>query len=207
MNKGYLDIAAHYDKCLKQHGDTHLGVDWPRKKDVEVRYQVMLDLLKPSSGKTRLLDFGCGASHLYGYIRRRKYTNLEYIGLDISRSFIDLSKIKYPNNRYICVDILREPKKLPVFDYAVMNGVYTQKRSLKQAEMFSLLKKQVKLVFRRARLGIAFNVMSGQVDWKRKEAFHLDFDEIASFLSKEVSRQFVFRHDYGLYEFTTYIYK
>lgn len=207
MNKKYLDIAAHYEKCLERHGDTHWGVDWPRKKDVEVRYRVMLDLLRPAAGKIKLLDFGCGASHLYEYIRRKKYLNLEYIGLDISKPFIDLSKKKHPKNRYLCLDVLRDPGKLPVFDYAVMNGVYTQKRNLSQAEMFDLLKKQVKIVFGRARRGVAFNVMSGRVDWKRREAFHLDFDELASFLVKEVSRDFVFRHDYGLYEFTTYLYK
>ena len=207
MKKNYLDIVSHYEKCLEKHGDTHLGVDWPRLKDVQTRYRVMLDVMRPSSGAVKLLDFGCGASHLYEYIKKEKYRGIEYLGLDLSRAFVDLSKKKYPRNRYFCLDVLKEPKKLPVFDYAVMNGVYTQKRDLSQAEMFMLLKKQVRLLFSRARRGVAFNVMSGQVDWKRKEAFHLDFDELASFLSKEVSRNFTFRHDYGLYEFTTYIYK
>ena len=207
MKKGYLDIVAYYEKCLEKHGDTHLGVDWPRLKDVQTRYRVMLDIIRPARGTVKLLDFGCGASHLYEYMKKERCSGVEYLGLDLSSASVSLSKKKYPRNRYFCLDILKEPKKLPVFDYAVMNGVYTQKRDLSQAEMFTLLKKQVRILFSRARRGVAFNVMSGQVDWKRKEAFHLDFDDLASFLSQEVSRNFTFRHDYGLYEFTAYIYK
>ncbi len=207
MSGRYIDIVTHYEKCLEKHGDTHLGVDWPRLKDAETRYKVMLDLLPRPLRGAKLLDFGCGSSHLYEYMKKKKYSGVEYLGLDLSKAFIDLSRRKYPRNRYFCLDILKEPKKLPVFDYAVMNGVYTQKRSLSQSEMFSLLKQQVRIVFARAKRGAAFNVMSGQADWKRKEAFHLDFDELASFLSKEVTRNFTFRHDYGLYEYTTYLYK
>jgi hypothetical protein len=49
-------------------------------------------------------------------------------------------------------------------------------------------------------------VMSKHVDWERDDLFHLPFDALGSFLREEVSRHFVIRHDYGLYEYTTYIY-
>jgi len=44
--KNYLAIVSHYESCLERHGDTHLGVDWPEKKDAETRYRVMLDVIK-----------------------------------------------------------------------------------------------------------------------------------------------------------------
>jgi hypothetical protein len=40
-----------------------------------------------------------------------------------------------------------------------------------------------------------------------EERFHVPFDLVASFLAREVSGHFVFRHDYGLYEFATYVYR
>jgi hypothetical protein len=49
--------------------------------------------------------------------------------------------------------------------------------------------------------------MSKQVEWERDDLFHLPFDVMASFLAERLSRRFVIRHDYGLYEYTTYVYR
>ena len=71
-NKKYMSIISHYESCLEIYGDSHLGVDWPKKEDVEIRYQVMLEVIKPLvNEKISLLDFGCGASHLYQYLIKK----------------------------------------------------------------------------------------------------------------------------------------
>jgi cyclopropane fatty-acyl-phospholipid synthase-like methyltransferase len=157
--------------------------------------------------KIKLLDFGCGASHLHEYIIRNNLFNIEYSGLDLSEQFIELSRRKFPSTDYYCLDILDAEVDLPDFDYIVMNGVFTEKRDLLFDEMFEFFRAVVSRVFEKARAGIAFNVMSGQVDWERSDLFHLPFDLVASFLARNISRRFVFRHDYGLYEYTTYVYR
>jgi SAM-dependent methyltransferase len=205
----YLDIVSHYESCLERHGDTHLGVDWPKKEDVEKRHRVMLEVVKrePHEGTVRLLDFGCGAAHLYEYIRDNGITNIEYAGLDLSERFVELCRQKFPSNNFYCLDLLQESGSLPSFDYIVMNGVFTEKRSLTFDEMFTYFKRLVKKVFEKAEVGIAFNVMSKHVDWEREDLFHLPFDELAAFLKQELTRNFIIRNDYGLYEYTTYVYR
>lgn len=208
--KNYQTIVSHYEECLEQHGDNHRGVDWPKKEDAEIRYQVMLDLIQlasPPAAPVRLLDFGCGASHLWEYILARGIKNITYSGLDLSPKFVALSQSKFPANVYYCLDLLEESVEIPTFDYIVLNGVFTEKRSLEFEEMFAYFKLLVKRVFARAEVGIAFNVMSKHVDWERDDLFHLPFDLLAGFLSNEVSRNFVFRNDYKLYEYTTYVYR
>ena len=208
MQKKYLDIVSHYESCLEKHGDTHLGVDWPRKQDVETRYKVMLEVIRQDTpGNVRLLDFGCGASHLYEYILQHKLQHIDYSGLDLSERFIRLSRSKFPLINYYSLDILEDPASLPDFDYIVMNGVFTEKRNLTFDEMFSFFQAVAKKVFSKSRVGIAFNVMSKQVDWERDDLFHLPFDLLARFLAEEVSRHFVIRHDYRLYEYTAYVYR
>ncbi len=208
MDKEYLGIVSHYESCLQRHGDTHLGVDWPRQRDAEISYGVMLDVIRSAdrNASVQLLDFGCGASHLYEYILTRRMDRLSYSGLDLSEKFIELSKSKFPAVNYYCVDLLNEGATIPNFDYIVMNGVFTEKCELSFDEMFSYFKRLTAKVFDHAEVGIAFNVMSKQVDWERDDLFHLPFDMLASFLTREVSRNFVFRHDYGLYQYTTYVY-
>jgi SAM-dependent methyltransferase len=209
MEKKYFNIVSHYESCLDKYGDTHRGVDWPNLPDAEKRYQVMIALIKPFHDSTvSLLDFGCGASHLYEYMRKHgKDKMINYFGLDISDKFIELSKQKFPWITYHCLDILRDPLEIPNFDYIVMNGVFTEKINLSFEEMFCYFKEVIKKVFSITNIGIAFNIMSKHVDWERQDLFHLPLDMLAEYLTKEVSRNYIIRNDYGLYEYTTYVYK
>jgi len=208
VEKKYLSIVSHYETCLERYGDSHLGVDWPRADDVQTRHRVMLEVIRPESkGQTiSLLDFGCGAAHLNDFIREQRLDHIQYAGLDLSEKFVRLSQNKFPANQFFCLDLLDEDVSLPIFDYVVMNGVFTEKRELSFDEMLSYFKQLVRRVFQHATIGIAFNVMSKHVDWERDDLFHLPFDTLAEFLTKEVTRNFVFRNDYGLYEYTTYVY-
>ena len=209
VEKKYLSIVSHYETCLDQHGDSHLGVDWPRADDVHTRHRVMLEVIRPESkGQTiSLLDFGCGAAHLNDYIVEHRLGHIQYAGLDLSEKFVRLSQNKFPANRFFCMDLLDENASLPMFDYIVLNGVFTEKRELSFDEMLSYFKQLVPRVFAHAAVGIAFNVMTKHVDWEREDLFHLPFDTLAEFLKKELTRNFVFRNDYGLYEYTTYVYQ
>ena len=206
--KKYKEIVEHYEACLAKYGDTHLGVDWPRPEDAKTRYRVMLELIRqPHPPAVTLLDFGCGASHLYEHILAAGFVGIEYIGLDLSPNFVELSRRKFPQNRYVCADILEEPEALPACDYIVMNGVFTEKRGLTFDEMLAYFQRMLIAVFSKARLGIAFNAMSKHVDWERDDLFHLPFDTLAGFLTASMTRNFVIRNDYGLYEYTTYVYR
>jgi SAM-dependent methyltransferase len=209
MTDTYHAIIRHYEDCLEKFGDTHRGVDWPNEADAAKRYRVMLDLVKPSmsTAEQTLLDFGCGASHLYQYMLERGVSGLRYAGLDASSAFCELSARKYPQNDYLCVDVLREPERVGEFDFIVMNGVFTEKRELSFDAMFDYFKQVLRVVFKKARRGVAFNVMSKQVDWERDDLFHLPIGDLTDFLAKELSRHYVVRNDYGLYEYTTYVYK
>jgi hypothetical protein len=68
-DKPYASIVAAGEECLRLYGDSASGVGW-RRNDAELRYRIMLDLLRSTEDVT-LLDFGCGASHFYEFIRRQ----------------------------------------------------------------------------------------------------------------------------------------
>lgn len=207
-HKKYLNIVSYCESFLEKHGDNYLGVGWTkRQEDADTRYRVMLDAIRSDMPKVKLLDFGCGASHLYEYILKHKLDNIEYSGLDLSPKFLNLSRRKFPSVNYYQLDILDDQVDLPGFDYIILNGVFNSKCDLSFEGMFSYFQAIVTKVFDKSRIGIAFNVMSKQVDWEREDLFHLPFDMLAAFLTKRVSRHFVIRHDYGLYEYTTYVYK
>lgn len=203
----YQRIVEHYEACLERYGDSYRGVDWPKEVDAETRYRVMLEVVRNmQTSPVTVLDFGCGAAHLYEYILKTHLNTIQYTGLDLSRKFIELARRKFPDRRFLCMDIL-ESADIPAFDYVVMNGVLTEKLDLTFDEMWSYARRLIKTVFDKTRVGLAFNVMSKHVDWERDDLFHLPFDMAAAFLRREVSKNIIFRSDYGLYEYTTYIYR
>jgi hypothetical protein len=200
--KEYLRIAQHYEACLERHGDTCRGVDWPNEADALKRYRVMLEVIREREEPVSLLDFGCGASHLWPHVP----AHVAYAGADVSPEFLRLSRAKYPENTYFEVDIL-EDNTLPEFDYIVANGVFTERTSLSRDAMWEFFTRAVEELWLRTKRGLAFNLMSKHVDWERDDLFHVAIDEVAGFLVDRVSRHFVVRNDYGLYEYTVYVYR
>jgi SAM-dependent methyltransferase len=207
--KPYATIVSECESYLAKFGDDYRGVGWTKSPEHATRrHRVMLDVIQPVEGTdVTLLDFGCGLSHLYEYILANRLDHIKYSGLDVSEQFLARSRAKFPHVTYYDVDVLEDSSRLPTFDYVVLNGVFTLKSSLSYEEMLDYFKLVLERVFAIARSAVAFNVMSTIVDWERDDLFHLPFDTLASFVTAALSRHFVIRHDYRLYEYTTYVYK
>lgn len=202
----YKKIFKHYESCFAKEGDTHKGLDWPNEKDQYTRFFVMTDLFKEVSNP-KVLDFGCGLGHYLSFVKKhRKDLNINYIGLDISKQFIDRCKIKFPNENFICIDVLKEELNFN-YEFAILNGVFTVKNELSEDSMWEFMSAVLKKVFKTAESGIAFNVMSKNVDWEKENLFHVSMDKLSKFVCENLSRNFIIRNDYGLYEYTVYVYK
>jgi SAM-dependent methyltransferase len=199
----YLKLAEHYDKCFQKYGDSNLGVDWPNYEDTLTRHQVMYEIIKKEN--STLLDFGCGLGHFNEWIINNN-KQVQYSGLDINEGFYNTCKIKFSNLSFYNVDIFRE-NNLPNFDYIIINGVFTEKQGLTQEEMMEFFTSALIKLWDKCDEGIAFNLMSKHVDWERDDLFHVGLDELGWFLKKNLSRNFIIRNDYKLYEYTTYVYK
>jgi SAM-dependent methyltransferase len=210
MKKTYDKIIEHYENCLEKHGDNHLGVDWPRQDDADKRYKIMLDIIRlnnDAGSAVTLLDLGCGTAHLLDYVNKEGFNSIDYSGLDISQKFVDVCKQKYPESSFYCLDIIEESDKIKNFDYIIMNGVFTEKRELSFDEMWEYFTKMIEIIYKKCNKGLAFNVMSKNVDWERDDLFHVSLDLMSNFLCKNLTRDFIIRNDYGLYEYTTYVIK
>ena len=203
----YDRIVRYCEACLERHGDTHRGVDWPKQEYATTSYDVMIGVIREFGERVSMLDVGCGLSHLYERILARGIDSIDYAGVDLSERFLAQCRAKFPAVPYFHVDLLETGESLPSFDYVIMNGVFTEKVDISFDAMWDYMTRLVEKAYSLARKGIAFNVMSKQVDWERDDLFHVPFDLLADFLGKKISRNFVFRHDYGMYQYTAYVYR
>ena len=207
----YRELVKHYEKCFQINGDTCQGVDWPKENDAEIRYKVMLNIIDwyeikyGIKDKYDVLDFGCGLGHLYEYSKKNT-SKIQYSGLDVSEIFVNKCRRKFPEVEFICMDILQEDG-LKLYDFIVMNGVFTEKLGLSYEDMWAFFTRMVEKIYPFCNKGIAFNLMSKDVDWEREDLFHVPLNQISSWLTKHLTRNFVIRYDYGLYEYTVYVMK
>jgi SAM-dependent methyltransferase len=205
----YQELAEHYEKCLEKHGTVPKGVDWPNLDDLNNRFSVMLALCKRASPQPiKLLDLGCGYGAFLDYLKSVGIADqVEYVGMDISAKMIDSAKKLHMPHHFEQRDILLHPLEAASYDYVVMNGLFTEKQGLSQAQMELFFKDMVTAAFAACRQGIAFNVMSFHVDWFRDDLFHLSLDRMTTLIHECCSRNLIIRSDYGLYEYTVYAYK
>lgn len=210
MKKKYEEIYKHYEKTLKAYGPTYKGMDWPKLEDVFKRFKVQLDIVESNTkfkNGISLLDLGCGVGHLLDFIKNETSLNVSYTGVDISKEMIKNAKNRHPENVFEAKDILTTPLSSSQFDFVIMNGVLTEKLSLSFDEMKDFATRIISKAFSYANHGIAFNVMSSHVDWERNDLFHWPVDDLLGFLTKNLSRNIQIRMDYGLYEYTVYVFK
>ena len=208
-NQPLLPLVDACEAAFEEHGDTYLGVGWTKSQEnAELRYQVMLDVVRPDGpAPATLLDLGCGASHLLEHIHRSGADGIVYSGLDVSKLFIDVSRAKFPDVDYYLGDIHDSALAVPVFDYVVMNGVFTYKGPLSFDQMVRQWERLVTAAIAHARVGVVFNTSSPYVDWQRDDLFHPPMSVLTDFMARSACPYFVVRHDYGLYETAVYAYR
>lgn len=194
-----------------QHGDTHRGLGYPKLEGFDARYRVYLDVTRFGPAGERncsLLDIGCGTGRLLDEIKISGDNDITYRGVDLSPALLEAARKKHPEADFVCGD----PFELTEIwsaspDYAVFGGIFTCRLQMTEEEMTDYMIRLLRLAFAHCRRGLVFNVMSEHVDWKRDDLFHVPFDRMAEILQSNLNRNYIFRADYGLYEYSVYVYK
>lgn len=205
----YYKLVQHYEECFQKYGASYRGMDWPNEEDLARRFEVMLKVVQPDSPKlVSTLDLGCGVGLLIDHLRAKHILNeFEYWGIDLSATMVTVARERHPAQRFEARDILLEALPAQCVDYVIMNGLLTEKVTLSHQTMEAYARDVIRMAFAACRRGIAFNVMSTHVDWNRSDLFHWSLDSVVAFLVRECSRSIVIRMDYGLYEYTVYVYR
>jgi len=229
----YKQIASHYEEKFDQFGATPKGLDWDNQENLNKRYEVMSELysIKENSWNTNkitLLDFGCGFGGFYEWLKNHQHFKPDYTGIDINENLINKARELY-QPEYVdeyadlssipgfgLIDI-HDPEQWESFnnpnifsdkfDYIICNGTFTVKAGLTQEEMTNFMCSTLEKLWTKTNKGIAFNCMSKILDYERDDLFHVSFDELSMWVYDNLSSKFTIRQDYGLREFTMYVYK
>lgn len=206
----YRPLVESVEKLYAEHGDTHRGMGFRREEGFEARYRVYLEVIRGAAAREEcsLLDVGCGTARLLDLIKSLGRDEISYRGVDLSPKLLDAARKKHPGADFI----LGDPFDLEEIwsarpDYVVFGGIFTSRLQMSVAEMTDYMLRMLRLAFTHCRRGVVFDVISAHVDWQRDDLFHVPFDQMADLMQANLNRNYVFRADYGLYEYAVYVYK
>ncbi|NOX20182.1 MAG: class I SAM-dependent methyltransferase [Nitrospirae bacterium] len=117
---GKKELLEFYDHQIKRCGYTCQALRWTPEGQ-RARYSFIRHLLIKAEAE-RILDFGCGFGDLYGYLKDN-HMKVEYTGIDINEKMVQEAKRRYPDARFLCLDIEEENFK-ETFDAVIVCGVF-----------------------------------------------------------------------------------
>jgi len=107
--KKYIDILdketiKRYNKRFDEYGISAKTLGWGSKKDQLTRFKTATTFIDFTNKS--ILDIGCGFSDFYDFIIKKNIKIKEYKGIDINKNLINVSRKKYPKNKYEIRNIL-----------------------------------------------------------------------------------------------------
>ncbi len=206
MDKLKQNIIEYYQSRLAEHGDSAQGVDYNGQKSQYQRFEI-LAAIAPLTGKN-LLDVACGLGHFYDYLLETENRPAAYKGVDIAPEMIRMAQQRHPALHFAVEDLLALPAPVePIFDYVICCGLFHLRAGNSENEWKEFSEAMILRMYQFARYGMAFNMMTDQVDYKIDRLYYADPAHYLNFSRHNLSRYVCLRHDYPLYEFTCYVYR
>jgi SAM-dependent methyltransferase len=196
-------VVEHYERQLARFGPTAQGMDWKDEASQELRFRVLCGVC--DLGGRSLHDVGCGAGHLYGFLRRQGVA-VDYTGSDASPRMLECARRLHPEARFEQRD-LRQGPPAETWDVVLCSGLFSVKLAHSDETWWRFVRETLLGMFEMCRVAIAFNLMSDRVDWRTKDLFYAPPGAVLDFCRAELSPWVILRHDYPLHEYTVYVYR
>ncbi len=192
-------LLKRYSDRLAQYGATDAALGWSKSKQ-RLRYQILLKywLTQPAPLPLRVLDFGCGFGDFFGYARNCG-VELDYTGLDINEDLIEVARQRYPQTRFLCLDVFEQPFA-ESFDIVLSCGVHNHRL----ADNRAFVERTFELFNGISNSGFAVNFLSTRFTFQNVDNYYSAPEEILK-LGLRHSPRVSLRHDYMPFELTIFV--
>mgnify|MGYP006437329009 CR=1 FL=1 len=198
---------AYWQTKLEEDKDLTYAVGSESIAHKNLRYQ-QISKLFGNDVNFSLLDVGAGVADYYSYLKQyfpdRK---INYSALEITEEFSQIARNKYPEIKIQSSSILDSEDSIEVNDYVVLSGIFHQLGEASISEWETYLEEMIVKSFALCKKGMAFNVLSNFVDYKKSGNYYCDLVDLQQFIVSKLSRFFTVNHAYPLFEATFYVYK
>lgn len=179
-----IDSFTFYSNAIKKHGIDAKGVNWLSKKNQELRFDEILQLLPDVLSEYSLGDAGCGFGDFYHYLVKKDKQVKHYMGVDSLLEMVSLATTQ-TQEEILHLDICKET--LPVKDYYICSGALNILTSF-ETHLF------IHNCYKSSRKAFIFNTLYG--DRASDTYNYIQKKEIQSIAEKLKVRKVIYKEGY-----------
>jgi SAM-dependent methyltransferase len=201
-------VAALYTSNLDEHGINSKSVGWPDSASQLLRFEKLALLLDaaPHSERVSVADFGCGYAPMLRFLDERDRPPIgRYIGYDISAEMLKAARREVGADPR--VELVHASEPAEDVDYTFVSGTFNVRMGSSEADWELFVKGQLRALWQRSRRGLAFNLLTTYVDWRKDDLFYASASEFFDYCKSGLSRFVSVVHDYPLYEWTMLVHR
>ncbi len=215
MIKPEEKIRDIFDAEVKKYDKDPRACYWKSEASQWRRFEIMTQNFESSlfsDPNCSVVDVGCGQADFLGYLDSHGFKG-QYFGVDISPLMIKVCqsrlKIDFEDVEqrpiFHCVDFMKTSIDSTIHDYVFASGIWNMKvwYDNLMAELYA--KKVIEKMFRIARKGIAYNMLSQLGDWYNSSNHYYSPDVMLCHAFKFGRHRVILRHDYAPHDFTIII--
>lgn len=180
-----------YQRSFKEFGVSAQGVHWNSKDTQYKRFEVLTQFFKNDIKNTSIVDVGCGFGEYLVYLQNNSLVLQDYIGVDCEEHMINISKKRFPNQKFYKKNILFDP--LFEADYYICSGALNI-LLYSQVELF------IKRCFKYSNKAFVFNYL------KHLTFTNISQDDIIN-ICEQYTKNISIKENYLENDFTVIMYK
>jgi SAM-dependent methyltransferase len=193
-------VAALYSENLATHGTTARAIGWRDEETRILRYKVLANVLGEDRGPLSVIDWGCGYGGLWTYLTESRGLDVtHYDGYDLSQEMLAAARASLGSDR---IRLIQSDVIANESDYAFVSGTFNVRYEATDDEWLAYVTSSLETLWRHARKGIAFNLLSTYVDWREPQLYYADPCAFFDFCKRRLSKRVSLFHDYPLHEWT-----
>lgn len=198
-------VGRYYSEKIIQYGATPRGVDYNSLESQQIRFDVLSNVITDKEGFS-VLDYGCGFGSLYDYLKL-KYSNFNYIGLDISQEMLDEALKRNSND--VNSKWIANLNPVDSFDYVIACGIFNVRLKTTDKEWLNYILETINKLNEHSIKGFSFNALTKYSDkeFMKDYLYYADPLFLFDYCKTHFSRNVALLHDYNLYDFTIIVRK
>ena len=154
-----INNEKFYTSAIELYGITPKGVNWASKKNQEIRFDKILEILPDDLGCFEVVDAGCGFGDFYNYMVEKNKIPKKYMGIDTLSEMYTIASANTPCE-IILADICKD--ELPHANYYVCSGAMNTLTTFETHQF-------IRNCFMACGNGFVFNILHGD---KKSETYN-----------------------------------
>lgn len=195
-------VEALYTGNLTEHGIASRSVGWNDEASQLLRFEKLALVLEqtPADRPVSINDYGCGYGAMFRWLDARAGPPIErYIGYDLSEEMLAAAREYAPDPR---IELVRGADVSEEADFSFVSGTFNVKVDASDEDWSRYVRERLLQLSEKSRVGLAFNMLTTHVDWRKDDLFYADPAEFFDFAKRELGRYVTLVHGYPLWEWT-----